>query len=494
MRLISFASLIPALLLATASPAAAQPSPPLSPAARAAWGLDASDLAPHPAVRFGLLGNGMRYAIMRSDAPPGGLSVRLRIDVGAAVEGPREQGFVHLIEHMIFHGSETIPEGALPLMLAHRGLQRWTDFNAFTSYDETVYRLDMGRSDAAARETAFVLMREIAGRLRFTARNVRGAKEKVAEEIADRDAVQDRLASAQNAFLLPGSPLDRGPVAGTRASIGRASADRLRNLYARTYRPSRTVLVVVGDFDPDVAEREIAAHFGDWSGAPAEAAPRPSFVPAPRGTEAQLFVDRAAPTAVAIASVKPVGSASDTGARRDAHLLERVASLMLKRRLDRIGAAPDAPLARADAAVYTHFSTARVASLDLVPRGRDWRGALTRAAGELRDALRSGFSAAELEEALAVLRKDFARDAVPRTATALADAILDAAGRGLVYTAPGDPAAMEPYLARIRLADVNAALRAVWGDPDRLIFVSHNRKIEGGKTAILSAWTHAFRD
>ena len=102
----------------------AQPAPAMSPAARIAWGFDRSDLVPHPGVRFGMLGNGMRYAVMRNAMPAGELAVRLHIDAGASFESGREQGMMHLIEHLIFHGSASIPEGALPFMLAQRGLRR----------------------------------------------------------------------------------------------------------------------------------------------------------------------------------------------------------------------------------------------------------------------------------------------------------------------------------------------------------------------------------
>ena len=132
------------------APAIAQ-SAPATEAARA-WGFDRSDLAPHPGVRFGVLPNGLRYALMRSAAP--GLSVRMRVGAGASVEALRERGSMHLIEHLIFEGSVNLPPLALPLMLGQQGLVRRTDFRAETSFDETVYSLDLPRADARARNGA----------------------------------------------------------------------------------------------------------------------------------------------------------------------------------------------------------------------------------------------------------------------------------------------------------------------------------------------------
>ncbi len=466
----------------------AQPSAAPVQRVRSAWGFDRSDLPPHPGVRFGVLPNGMRYALMKNEAPAGGLSARLRFDVGATAEGEREQGFIHLLEHLIFHGSQNIPDRALPLMLAHRGLKRTSDFNAFTSFDETVYRLDLARADRNARDAALMLMREVSSRLSFTRRGVKGAKKSVGEEIRARDAVRDRMAAAQNAFFAPGTPIGRGPVAGTQVSVRRATPSALRRLYQLYYVPRRATLVLVGDFDPTLIEAEVIAHFGDWQGpavAQSREAGRSPPIPTRRDTEARLFVDRAAPTSITIASVQPLGEAADRGARRDTHFLQRLGTDMLNRRLARTGGAP---FVSASAAVYDHFATARVASLELAARDRDWRGALKRGELELRRAQEKGFSEAELKEQLSAIRGALAQDAAPRTSSALADAIIDAVSRGIVFTEPAAASGTDAYLARVRLADVNAAFRAAWSDPTRLLFVSHDRRIAGGEAAILAAW------
>lgn len=476
-----------------ATAAFAQQATADSPAARAAWGFDRSDLTPHPGVRFGVLGNGMRYALMRNAAPAGGSSVRLRIGAGATMEGERQQGFMHLLEHLIFEGSENLPKGALQLMLAHQGLKRWADFNAFTSYDETVYRLDLPRADGGSRETALMLMREISGRLLFTRRAVDGAKDIVTREIRTRDAVLDRMTAEQNGFFMPGTPIARGSVAGSRDSVKRARPAALRRLYERSYVPRLATLVLVGDFDVAAAEAEIAARFSDWRARAApRAAPAPPPVPRNRGTEARLFVDPAAATSVTIAAVEPLG-AGDAGARRDGLFLEHLGSEMLGRRLARIAARADAPFVSANSAIYDHFSTARLARIEVAARDRDWRQALKAGALELGRALEHGFSQTELDEQLAASRAALVVDTAPATSPALADAIVDSVERRIVFTAPGDRSTNDAYLARVRIAEVNAAFKAAWASPGRLVFVSHDRKIPGAEAAIAAAWTESLR-
>ncbi len=476
-----------AALILVAAPAAAAPAS-IDPAAAAAWGFDRSDLTPHPGVRFGVLPNGMRYVLMRhagaGDAKTG-LSVRLHLDAGSSAEAPGQAGYMHLIEHMIFHGSANLPKGALLTLLPHAGLRRWSDFGATTSYDETVYALELGKADARARTAALMVMREVCSHLRFGRAAVRGAKADVRSEIRARDAVADRIATAQNEFFVPGTPIARGPVAGTDGSVARAGGSALSKLYARTYVPARTTLVMVGDFDPDAAEAEIGARFADWLPAAAALDPPPPVVTPGTGLHTRLFVDRAAPTVVTIAAVAPLGGA-DAGAGRDAAFLQNLGSEMLARRLT---AGPGTRVLRATAAVYDHFSTARLALIEMNPRDRDWRTAVRHGAIELDRALKVGFTQAELDEQLRVSRRAPVADDAPRTATSMADAIVDAVGRDIVFTAPSDRSGFEAYLARVRLVDVNAAFRTAWAGGGRFVFVSHDRAIPGGEAAIAEAWT-----
>jgi zinc protease len=447
-------------------------------AARAAWGFDRSNLAPHPNVRFGVLANGMRYALMRNAHPAAALSVRMRIDIGAAAEGEREQGYVHLLEHLIFHGSKNHPQGSLLFTLPRDGLRRQSDFGAETNYDETRFRLDLARSDARARETALSLMREIAQHLSFSRQTVNLAKQAVRDEIAARDAIQDQLMTAQNRLLLPGSPLARGPVAGSVRSVSRASPADLRRLYDLYYTPRRAILVMVGDFDPAAVEDEIVAHLSAWQPRAAGSVEAPRALLTERAqSRAGLFVHPGAPTSVTIARVWPLGNGPDTVSSREAHYLEQLGSELLDRRLRRLSMQPGAPFVDVLAAAYNYFSAARVASLDLTSAGRDWRSTLRAGQLALGEAAEHGFTQTEFDEHLTVLRSGLRPISTSQASTALADAIVDAAGRGIIYTGPGDPAATEAWLAGIKLDDVNAAFRAIWQHPERLTFVSHNEAI-----------------
>src|SRR4051794_41602699 len=96
-----------------ASAALAQPRPAGTAAAPAAhpWAQAGSDLPPDPDVRYGILPNGMRYALRHNATPPHQTSLRLRIDAGSLEEQDDQRGLAHFIEHMAFNGSTHVPEG-----------------------------------------------------------------------------------------------------------------------------------------------------------------------------------------------------------------------------------------------------------------------------------------------------------------------------------------------------------------------------------------------
>ena len=141
------------LLLGLCSPfAAAQP----------AWPHEGSDLKADPAITWGALPNGMRYALRKQSIPPGQTAFRLWFGTGSMMEADNQQGLAHFLEHMAFNGSKEIKEGEMVKMLERLGLAFGPDTNAATGFSETTYQLDLPRSDAETVDTALKILRETA--------------------------------------------------------------------------------------------------------------------------------------------------------------------------------------------------------------------------------------------------------------------------------------------------------------------------------------------
>jgi zinc protease len=256
----------PAPEVAAGAPVAPTPVAQAKAAAPATWAHEASDLAPDPGVRFGVLANGMRYAIMKNATPAGEASLRLRIDAGSLMEREDQLGLAHFMEHMIFNGTKNVPEGEFVKRLERHGLAFGPDTNAYTSFDETVYMLELPETDAETIDTALFLMREAAGEALLEAEAVNRERGVVLSEERTRDTPGYRSLKAQYDFFMRGMlPPKRFPIGNTEV-LKNAPRERFVEFYESYYRPENATFVAVGDFDVDMMEKEIRERFSNWRG------------------------------------------------------------------------------------------------------------------------------------------------------------------------------------------------------------------------------------
>src|SRR2546423_3046296 len=149
-----------AVAVATAlqTPIAAAAEAPLWPQAK-------SDIPADPAVVFGALPNGIRYAIIKNTTPRDEVSIRLRIGAGSLMESDAQQGLAHFLEHMAFRGSTHVPESNVWEALQKLGMRVGADANAATGQTETIYQFDLPHTDDATVDQGLLLTRDIASEL-----------------------------------------------------------------------------------------------------------------------------------------------------------------------------------------------------------------------------------------------------------------------------------------------------------------------------------------
>ena len=114
------------------APAAAPPTAQTGPAIEAAtsWEHEGSDIPADPKWVTGTLANGLRYAVRRNAIPADTIAIRVRMDVGALDETPAQQGWSHLIEHMVFRGTAQYPDGDAVRIWQRLGAHFGSDTNA----------------------------------------------------------------------------------------------------------------------------------------------------------------------------------------------------------------------------------------------------------------------------------------------------------------------------------------------------------------------------
>ena len=190
------------------------------------------------------LGNGLRVALAPCEAES--VAVGVFVASGSRHETERTAGISHLIEHMLFKGTPT----RTPLQITQAVEGRGGNFNACTSEETTCYFTHM--PDEYLSESVELLADMY---LNATIPEDEFVREKgvVIEEIRMYEDEPDSVAMENlQRSLFPSSRLG-APVAGSAASLGPLRPEDLRRYIKAHYLPSNTVVVVVGNFDPDKA-------------------------------------------------------------------------------------------------------------------------------------------------------------------------------------------------------------------------------------------------
>ncbi len=467
------ASAAPAVAAGADAPAASNGAVP-APRANV-WAQDASDIKADPAVRFGVLANGMRYAVMHNETPADGVAMRMYVGSGSMNERDDEQGLAHFLEHMSFRGSTHVPDGEVVRMLERRGLQFGADTNAGTSQDRIVYIFNFPKSDPGSLNDGLTILRDVAGNLTIAPALVDAERGVVISEERIRDIPQGRMSKALLRGAIAGSrAAERFPI-GTVDVLKTAPASRIKRYYQANFRPDNAALVIVGNIDVAAVERDIRTRFGDWK----PVGPADVLVPGtPAPTKmASELVQAGAPDLVMLSWSGPADLSPDTAANERTKLIRLIGQTVFNSRLAELAARPGSPLAASQFSVTDKlFGVARFANLFAVGPAAKWQEALVAVTQEQRRAVRDGVSAEELARAVSSLRSAFqnaAANAATRKNENLADALVDAAADRDVFTNPAqDLAFVTPVLDSVTPDQVGEALRSAFTGSGPVLFRS----------------------
>ena len=480
-----------ALAQADAAPAATEAT--AVPSSVTGWNVPVYDVPADAAVRYGMLENGMKYAILPNTTPQDEVVLRMRFDVGFTDELDGQLNAAHFLEHMAFNGSTNVPEGEMVALLERLGLKFGADTNASTDLQDTIYKLTLPRGDAEQLGTGLMLMREIGSELTITQGAVDRERGILLSETQTRNTYQLRNAIDQLAFLAAGTRFaERFPGPPQAATTATLTAEQLRPMYERYYRPDNATLVIVGNVDADAVEAMVRERFADWQ-KPQE----PIFqtdvgsIDFTRGPEADTFVDPATDYTVTLTRIAPYVDRPATIAEFDRAVRIQLASMIINRRLQRIARNAESPVLRAGFGISDFFDVATNAGTTIVAKGDRWAEALAVGEQEMRRALDHGFTQAEMTEALTnletALRNGAERQAT-RPSTALADALVATARSGKPFVTPAAQLAVfEQIRAGLNADAVHATFREAYAGSGPLVHVAAKQEIEGGEAAILAA-------
>jgi len=451
-----------------------------APAAPPVFAQEASDLKPDPAAIWGRLPNGLRYVVLPNQEPRSRASLRLVVGSGSLYETEAQRGLAHFLEHMAFNGSTHYAPGTLVEYFQRLGMGFGNDTNASTSFDSTVYLLELPNTQPATLAEGFAVFADYAGGLLIDPNQIEKERGIILAEKRTRDSVEYRAFVAENEFLLGESLIPQRMPIGLADVIEQSGRPRFEDFYNTWYRPDNLAVIAVGDFDPAAVVAQIKATFGPLQPR-AAARPQPDLgrVDTAPGLHVRYRPEpEASHTTVSLEAIVPFPGEADTAANRLRDLPRDLAFAILNRRLSILSKKEDAPFATGSASVDDGYHFFRNASLELNGKPEHWRALVATAEQELRRALDYGFEPAELTEATATYRASLeqaARSAATRRSDDLSRELVDCLLRAEVFTTPAaDLALLGPALDRVTADDCLRALREVWAVNRRSLFVTGN--------------------
>jgi len=454
-----------ALSLSACSPKDKTDAPLLFDPAVHVWPHDISDVPRDEDVRYGVLDNGMRYALQANGRPEQEAVIRLTFRAGAKHETEDMLGGAHFLEHMAFNGTENVPEGEMVKSLERLGMSFGADTNASTTYTRTDYRLNLPEVDDETVDYALFLLRELSDKMLIEEAAVERERGVVKAEEARRRGPQYDASQAFQKFVQPDARSLKRPVAGTPESLDGITAEKLRRFYETYYRPNRALLVIAGDFELDAMEQKIKDQFADWAPL-AEDGPDPlPELKLTSGLEAMVYDNDELTTSVTLYAAKPPTPSGDTLAERREGMIASAAANIIQMRFSKRMTEANRPVLgaslRAGNGRYINYLTASASAKD-----NDWQTAIEILDAELRRALKYGFQQAELDELIANTERsltDSANYAAKRPSGSLVGGITGAFSSGSVRTTPQfSKDYFDDVIKTITIEDLELAFRKTW--------------------------------
>ncbi len=199
------------------------------------------------------LDNGMHVLVRPTHRVPR-VNVQLWYNVGSKDEGPAERGMAHLLEHMIFKGTERLSESDIN-MITHK-LAGYT--NAFTSYDYTAF---VFRFLTNVWTESLAMLSDCMTNCTFRAEMLASELPAVIQEMKMyKDDYQSALIESMMAISFPEHPYHH-PIIGYKQDLCGLNRDALYAFYKKHYHPGNATLVIVGDVEPEAAVAEVKKHF-----------------------------------------------------------------------------------------------------------------------------------------------------------------------------------------------------------------------------------------
>jgi zinc protease len=370
----------------------------------AAFTQDLSTVMPvDPHVTIGTLENGLQYYIRKNLKPEKRAEIRLVVNAGSVLEDDDQQGLAHFVEHMAFNGTKNFPKLALTNYLESVGMRFGPDLNAYTSFDETVYMLQIPTDTMEIIDKAFDILEDWAHQVSFDTDEVEKERGVVIEEWRLGRGANARMRDKQFPVLFHDSRYAQRLPIGKKEILEKFARNSLIRYYREWYRPDLMAVVVVGDVDTVMIARQIRKHFGSIPRSQNER-PRPMYpVPDHREPLFTIATDPEATITLVAVYYKHDIRSDSTLADYRRMVIEALYNGMLNERLDELTRSADPPFVFGSSQNSDFVRTKEFYSLFAAARGDDVGRALETLLTEAKRVREFGFAHSELERKKASL-------------------------------------------------------------------------------------------
>jgi zinc protease len=352
-------------------------------------------------VRIGKLDNGLTYYIRHNEYPKNQVDFYIAQKVGSILEEDDQRGLAHFLEHMCFNGTKNFPGNSMVKWLESVGVKFGYNLNAYTSIDETVYRISSVPTERiGVQDSCLMILSDWADGLLLEGKEIDEERSVIHEEWRSQLPPNMRIMEKLLPEIYPDSRYGHRLPIGTMEVVDNFPHQALRDYYETWYRPDLQGIVVVGDIDVDRIEGKIKEMFSKIE-KPVNPAERVYFPVADNEKPIVAFgSDKEQDKYVSQIMFKydalPDSLKGTMADVTTAYLLD-MAQMMLQIRLNEQGQKADAPFAAASA-FYGEFimaKTKQAFQFAMLPKGNSFDEGLKAVYREALRAKRGGFTATE---------------------------------------------------------------------------------------------------
>lgn len=351
-------------------------------------------------IRKGTLPNGMTYYLGKTDVVKGVASYYIIQNVGSVLEEENQQGLAHFLEHMAFNGTEHFEGKGILNTLQEKGLVFGKNINAYTSFDETVYKINNVPTTPDMIDTGLMILRDWSNYLLLTDDEIDAERGVIKEEWRTRQNGGRRIFQQQSPTLYNHTMYAKRMPIGKMDVVENFEYKALRDFYHDWYRTDLQAIAVVGDIDMDVMEQKIKSQF---SNIPAVTHPkvRPIIkIPDNAKLMYSLAMDEEISAAQITFGIRHAKSFQVTEADLKASLLNSMVVSILSTRFRELSQKPEAPFL---GFYFKYGSLSRahnVMTCQVIPKPNQQQIAFKSALSELMRAVKFGFTSEEMDRTI----------------------------------------------------------------------------------------------